>query len=114
MPTVLVIENDVPAMRLMAWGLMSEGFEVAVAHVPEALDHLQNREPDFIVFNTLKRTDEKARLVAQFRGLAPASRIVDISEASSDDHTTEIGADAQLTLPITMKALVDTLNRSRP
>ena len=73
MPTVLVIENDVPAMRLMAWGLMSEGFEVAVAHVPEASDHLQKREPNFIVFNTLKRTDEKARLVMRFREVAPAS-----------------------------------------
>src|SRR5205807_3793417 len=112
MPTVLVIENDVPAMRLMAWGLMAEGFEVAVAHVPEALDHLQNREPNFIVFNTLKRTDEKGRLVTRFRELAPDSRIIDVSEVPHD-HLTEIGADVHLTLPITMAALVETLNQHR-
>jgi len=112
MPTVLVIENDVPAMRLMAWGLMSEGFEVAVAHVPEASDHLHKREPNFIVFNTLKRTDEKARLVMRFRELAPASTIVDISDVPHDNFT-EIGADVHLTLPITMAALVETLNQHR-
>jgi CheY-like chemotaxis protein len=112
MPTVLVVENDVPAMRLMAWGLMEAGFEVAVAHVPEALDHLTTRRPDLIVFNTLKRTDEKARLVAQFRGLSPASKIVDVS-AESDGDSAPPFADAHLTVPLQLAVLVDTLNQLR-
>ena len=109
MPTVLVIENDVPAMRLMAWGLMEAGFEVAVAHVPEAHDHLANKRPDVIVFNTLKRNDEKARLVATFRELSPATRIIDLS-AESDGGTQPVFADVHLTIPVSLGELVKTLN----
>lgn len=110
MPTVLVVENDVPAMRLMAWGLMEEGFEVAMAHVPEALDHLTTRKPDFIVFNTLKRTDEKAGLVAKFRDLAPSAIVVDVSE-ESESAREEVGADAHLSLPLDMRTLAQALNQ---
>jgi DNA-binding response OmpR family regulator len=110
MATVLVVENDVPAMRLMAWGLMEAGFEVAVAHVPEASEHLLNRRPDFVVFNTLKRTEEKAQLVARFRELSPTSRIVDVAAASVGE-TRSTGADAHLTVPIQIAELVQTLNR---
>ena len=108
MPSVLVIENDVPAMRLMAWGLMEEGMEVGMAHVPEATDRLRERAPDIIVFNTLKRTDEKARLVREFRALAPRARIIDVSEQAEGD-VSDIGADAQLTVPLKISQLVDTI-----
>jgi CheY-like chemotaxis protein len=109
MPTVLVVENDVPAMRLMAWGLMEAGFEVAVAHVPEAMEHLSHRRPDFVVFNTLKRTDEKAQLVARFRDLSPASRIIDVAVAS--DAPAPTFADAHLTMPLELETLLETLDR---
>ena len=109
MPTVLVVENDVPAMRLMAWGLMEAGFEVAVAHVPEAHDHLTFKRPDVIVFNTLSRNDEKARLVARFRELSPDSRIIDLSTASDGDPQLMF-ADVHLTVPVSLGELVDALN----
>jgi hypothetical protein len=109
MATVLVVENDVPAVRLMAWGLMEAGFEVAVAHVPEAESYLAMKRPDFIVFNTLKRTEEKAGLVARFRELAPASRIIDVSDPAADGSQ-RIFADLHLTVPVTVADLVNSLN----
>ena len=109
MPSVLVIENDLPAMRLMAWGLMEEGIEVGVAHVPEAGERLRARPPDIIVFNTLKRTAEKAQLVREFRAISPGSRIIDVSETSEGDS--EVGADAQLTLPVKIDDLVSAIQR---
>jgi len=110
MPTVLVVENDVPAMLLMAWGLMEAGFEVAVAHVPEAFDHLSNRRPDFIVFNTLKRNEEKAKLVTEFRSLAPATKIVDVADPSGGEPAPTF-ADAHLTVPLQLPELIRTLNQ---
>jgi CheY-like chemotaxis protein len=110
MPTVLVVENDVPAMRLMAWGLMEAGYEVAVAHVPEAPTHLANRNPDVIVFNTLKRSDEKAQLVARFRALAPGAAIIDIAVPSDDDAGPPF-ADAHLTTPLQLSELVATIEK---
>jgi DNA-binding response OmpR family regulator len=108
MASVLVIENDVPAMRLMTWGLMEEGLEVGMAHVPDAVERLRERAPDIIVFNTLKRTDEKARLVREFRAVAPLARIIDVSERAEGDIS-DIGADAQLTLPLKISELVETI-----
>lgn len=110
MPTVLVVENDVPAMRLMAWGLMEEGFEVAVAHIPDALDYLSARRPEFIVFNTLKRTDEKAALVAEFRVRAPYAKIIDVAE-EAESVREEVGADAHLASPLEIRTLVKTMNQ---
>jgi CheY-like chemotaxis protein len=109
MPSVLVIENDLPAMRLMAWGLMEEGIEVGVTHVPEATERLRARPPDVIVFNTLKRTAEKAELVRGFRQISPASRIIDVSETGDGDS--DVGADAQLTLPLQIVDLVSAIKR---
>ena len=110
MPTVLVVENDVPAMRLMAWGLMEAGYEVAVAHVPEAPTHLEYRGPDVIVFNTLKRSEEKAQLVARFRELSPASKVIDVAVASDDDPGPPF-ADAHLTMPLSLSVLVSEIER---
>jgi DNA-binding response OmpR family regulator len=108
MPIVLVIENDVPAMRLMAWGLMEEGMEVAVAHVPEAADRLRDRQPEFIVFNTLKRSEEKAQLVREFRALAGGVKIIDVSDRTEGERP-EIGADAYLSTPLRIEELVLTI-----
>jgi DNA-binding response OmpR family regulator len=109
MPTVLVVENDVPAVRLMAWGLMEVGFEVAAAHMPEAERHLANKRPDFIIFNTLKPTDEKAQLVARLRELAPQAKIIDVSNATSRDPGVAF-ADLHLTTPVTVADLVKSLD----
>jgi DNA-binding response OmpR family regulator len=110
MPSVLVIENDLPAMRLMAWGLMEEGIEVGVAHVPEAAARLRARPPDVIVFNTLKRTGEKAALVREFRAIAPDSRIIDVSEQTAGSDR-DVGADEHLTLPVRIMDLVSAIRR---
>jgi CheY-like chemotaxis protein len=104
MPTVLVVENDEPAVRLMAWGLMEAGYEVAVAHVPEAATHLTSRQPDIIVFNTLKRDDEKAQLVAAFRELSPGSKVIDV--AVPHGEAGPAFADVHLTVPLRVDELV--------
>jgi DNA-binding response OmpR family regulator len=105
MATVLVIENDVPALRLMAWGLMEEGFEVGMAHVPDALDRVRAKPPDFIVFNTLAPAAQKAALIENFRTSSPSVRIIDVSDSDT------AGADAHAALPIRVEAIVDAIKR---
>ncbi len=105
MSTVLVIENDVPALRLMAWGLMEEGFEVGMAHVPEALERVRAKAPDFIVFNTLAPAEQKAALIEEFRQSSPSVRIIDVSDSDT------AGADAHVALPIRVDAIVNAIKR---
>jgi hypothetical protein len=109
MPNVLVVENDVPAVRLMAWGLMEVGFEVAVARVPDAERHLANKRPAVIIPNTLKPIAEKARLVARFRELAPQTKIIDVCDATSREPGVAF-ADLHLTTPVTVVDLVKSLD----
>jgi DNA-binding response OmpR family regulator len=103
MSTVLVIENDVPALRLMAWGLMEEGFEVGMAHVPDALARVRTKPPDVIVFNTLAPAEQKAALIKEFRQTAPTVRIVDVSDSDG------AGADVRVPLPIRVDVIVDAI-----
>ena len=82
--------------------------EVAVAHVPDAAQRLLDRQPEFIVFNTLRRSEEKAQLVGQFRSLASGVKIIDVSE-QSEDESLDIGADAHLRMPLRLQELIETI-----
>jgi hypothetical protein len=73
--TVLVIERDDPNLKLLAWGLQEEGFDVLTADAP-AIPGGDVR-PDFIVFNTGMLAEDKKLWVDMMRYLAPGARIID-------------------------------------
>lgn len=81
MSSILVIEDEAPRLRLMAWFLIEAGHEIAsVASADEALERVQTYKPDLIIFNTVMDDDEKQDCIRQLRERAPESRILDISE----------------------------------
>ena len=112
MTRVLLIENDAPRMRLMAWALREEGFDVSTATTSDAAGTARDAQPAVIVFNTSEPSIEKAACIGQLRAASPA-RIIDLAEdATSPGH--DSGADAYLELPVTAQQLIAAIQRLAP
>ena len=91
MKRVLVIEDKLPRLKLLAWGLGDAGYQVTVAQtIGQAFELLQTADVEAIVINTDSPIDAKAQAIERMRELEPGVRVVDISE--TDKHDT--GADA--------------------
>lgn len=132
MARVLVIEDEAPRLRLMAWFLIEAGHEVASVMVAdEAIERVKVYRPDVIIFNTVMEDSEKQRCISDLRALSPHSRILDISEEKTRLAQGMIGievegnlhrdgivaavspglADAYLRVPFNANALIDTVDR---
>lgn len=104
---LLLVENDIPAMRLMGWALVEEGFEVSAVQPADVVVRLSSDQdpPDCVVFNTMKSAQEKAKIIADIRALNPAARVIDVTESPSEESY-DTGADAYLGLPLQARELV--------
>ncbi len=99
---ILLIENDVPRLRLMGWGLIEEGFDVVVARsADEAIGRIESLGPAVIIFNTTLDVESKRACVLELRRKSPDVRIIDVS----DDPDVSAGADALLIEPVTIADL---------
>ncbi|MDP9236138.1 MAG: hypothetical protein M3P30_01840 [Chloroflexota bacterium] len=67
MTTILIIERDDAAMRLLAWGMREEGYTVLTSAGADELVAGERIVPDVIVFNTGMAEDIK-----RLWGLQPA------------------------------------------
>jgi DNA-binding response OmpR family regulator len=66
----LVVENDVPLLRLMAWALQDEHFAVSVSrNAEEASKVIPDTVPDVIVVNSDVPVADKKRAIAELRSL---------------------------------------------
>jgi DNA-binding response OmpR family regulator len=91
MARALLIEDDRPHMKLLAWGLIDAGHGVSVARTAtEGIRMLQAIRVDAIIFNARLADDVKRNAMTQMRGLvAPGVRVIDVTESGGD----KIGAD---------------------
>ena len=108
MASVLLIENDAPLVRLMAWFLLEAGFEVSkVPDAERAIDHVHAAQPHVVVFNTGIPDEAKAVCITRLRELTPTSGILDVCGHSWPAKPGETGADRSLQLPFHADAFIE-------
>ncbi len=101
MAKVLIIEDEVPLARLLAWLLSDGGHDVTVAaHIPAAVVEAVRVEPDVVVFNTPLPVEEKARIIDDLRAEVEGVRIIDLA-TQAERTTADVadGADLRLNIP---------------
>ena len=110
MAAVLLIENDVPIVRLMAWYLIDAGFEVSKAATPaEASERLLRRAPSegaVIVFNTGIAAAERKAWIQNWHDQNPCFQVLDVTESEAARHLPNVGADASIRLPFEAETFV--------
>ena len=94
---ILLIEDDAPVMRTMAWALTENGFDVEVATRVEALEAGRVRASDVAVFNMSGTAEAKTLFNRELRALNPDLIIIDVDEfvaggrsvrdSAADDYT---------------------------
>ena len=113
--TVLIIERDDEAMRLMAWAMREEGFTVYTSAGADELVTGDQIKPDVIIFNTGMAVDVKRLWVSSLRYVVPNVDISDLC-TTGDIASYDTGADGYLEGPYLLKNLVkviDALRRKR-
>jgi DNA-binding response OmpR family regulator len=95
MEKVLVAEDDKPAMRLMAWALIEEGFQVAATSIADVESACREQQPDAVIINANLPDDKRRLVIAALRRAAPGAAVIDLVGAD----TARSGADAVLSPP---------------
>lgn len=115
MASVLLIENDAPLVRLMAWFLLEAGFEVSKVPDPDrALEYVRATPPSVIVFNTGLADEAKASSIVLLRDAAPSSGVLDVSDHAWPEKPGDTGADRYLQLPFHADAFIEAVNELIP
>ena len=112
MATVLIIERDNRAMRLLAWGLREAGHNVVTSVGADELVIGDRLEPDVIVFNTGMPMDVKRLWVSSLRYIVPDVDVIDLSP-TGHIPTYDTGADGYLEMPYRVNALVHLMDELR-
>ena len=94
---ILLVENLATMGHVIGAYLMDAGFEIARVRTPdEATERLGLQQPDLIIFNTGMAAEMKSSFINQWRGIAPATKILEISEypliISPTVQPSEVGA----------------------
>lgn len=109
MCTVLIIEEDAPTVRLLAWALReTDGYEVLSADGLANAASAVAATPDYILVNTHMRLPDKREYIASLRYLVPDVSVIDLRSSGEDDG--DSGADAYISPPY-LDSLVATLHR---
>lgn len=112
---VLVVEDDADLRNLLRSILEGEGYDVDAAHDGyEALRRLDHRAPDLIVLDLMMPRLDGAAFVAQLEqmGLRPGIPILVLSAAERGaDEARRIGAEAYVSKPFELLALLDQIAR---
>jgi DNA-binding response OmpR family regulator len=102
---ILLIEDDAPLVRVMAWALRDEGFDVQVLSKREALEEHELEGPDVAIFNMSANAPDKTLYIQQLRMLNPDCVIVDVDEfIAGGGSIRDSGADAYTDRPLQMDA----------
>ena len=112
MSTVLIIERDNRAMRLLAWGMREAGHFVVTSVGADELVIGNRLEPDVIVFNTGMPMDVKRLWVSSLRYIVPDVDVIDLSP-TGHIPTYDTGADGYLEAPYRVDALVHLMEELR-
>ena len=112
MATVLIIERDNKAMRLLAWGMREAGHHVVTSVGADELVAGDRLQPDVIVFNTGMAVDVKRLWVSSLRYIVPQVDVIDLC-TTGDISTYDTGADGYLEAPYRVDALVNLMEGLR-
>lgn len=105
---VLLIEDDAPLMRTMAWALSDDGFDVEVVSKRHALEMHGLEAPDVAVFNMQATSSEKSAYNNQLRMLDPDIVIIDVDEfAANGGSVRDSGADSYTARPLALEAIIN-------
>ena len=109
MARILVVEDELPLVRLMGWLLTEAGHVVAAATSHESVaERMDVALPDILVCNSGMDSDEKRQKFAEWREARPGLRILDIRCSSYPAVPyTAVGADSHLAMPFHADDLVD-------
>ncbi len=112
---ILVVEDEPTLRETLAEVFIDEGHEVrAAAHGDEALDHLDDWEPDLILLDLMMPTMDAYEFRERQRqlGVAPRAQTLVISAAHDIEVAAErLGADAWIAKPFLLDEVVGAVDR---
>lgn len=112
--SVLFVEGRRAGNESLVSALIKEGLQVQVVHTgSEALDLIQEKEPDLVVFDSSSMRSSGIRSIRRLRRLLPHTPIIHCqSLIQSEDRLT--GADVYLVRPFTARKLVNRIKALLP
>jgi DNA-binding NtrC family response regulator len=115
LPTVLIVEDDVPLRAALIAALSAQGFEAKeAADVPGALAHIAADHID-VVLSDIGMPGNGYHLLAKVREMRPGTPVILMTGIEEDDfgrRAREAGAYAYLVKPIQLSVLKRTLDEA--
>ncbi len=115
LPTVLIVEDDVPLRAALIAALSAQGFEAkAAGDVPGALEHIAADHID-VVLSDIGMPGNGYNLLAKVREMRPGTPVILMTGIEEDDlgrRAREAGAYAYLVKPIELSVLKRTLDEA--
>ena len=115
MPTVLVVEDDLPLRAALIAALSAEGFDAREAgDVTDALAHIAADDID-VVLTDIGMPGNGYNLLAKVREMHPGTPVILMTGIEEDDlgrRAREAGAYAYLVKPIQLQVLKHTLHQA--
>lgn len=97
-------------MRLMAWALTEEGFDVQVVSPREAMQLQGLDGPDAAVFNMSASSDDKKTYLRHLRMLLPDCVMVDVDQYGAQGGSVrDSDADSYMLRPLNLNDVVDSV-----
>lgn len=108
MSKILVVDDESNMRFLIRMVLESEGFEIVEAHHgADALERIRDDPPDLVVTDVMMPVMNGRELVERLRS-HPDTAAIPIVVVSSRENIEVEGADAMLSKPFDLDALIDT------
>jgi DNA-binding response OmpR family regulator len=115
LPTILVVEDDVPLRAALIAALVSQGYHAREAgDVRSALEQVQADGVD-VVLSDIGMPGNGYNLLARVRAMKPETPVILMTGIEEDDdgrHAREAGAFAYLVKPIRLSVLKSTLDEA--
>lgn len=112
---ILLVDDDVALLRLLAMRLSSEGYEVSTCDTPGgALSNLESLRPDLVVSDLRMDGMDGIRLFEEMRKQRPTLPVILMTAHGSIPdavHATRLGVSAFLTKPFDGRVLVEEVQR---
>ena len=113
--SVLVVDDELALVRVLAMHLESEGYDVLTAtRGPEALAHIRQRHPDVVVLDAMMPGMsglEVCRRVRRDKELSDAHVIILTANAGFRQTAEDAGADEFMTKPFHLQDLSTAIER---
>jgi DNA-binding response OmpR family regulator len=104
---VLIIENDEPIMRLIAWALASHGLETdTTTPTPDIVEYVRHARPRVVIFNTGIAAVEKRSCIRELRDAVRGVRVIDVVTGARQPEALT-GADGYLEAPLYPDKAID-------